>query len=87
MELRSTPTLRCSACGTEIEGAGYLPALERDDGYEPLADAAVCGACGYNEVGMMGCAPELGDLIDPDAADALLFVRVAADGVDVVSAK
>ncbi|WP_339104128.1 hypothetical protein [Haloterrigena salinisoli] len=85
--LRSTPTLTCSECSEPIADAGYLPAVERDDGYEPLADAAVCDACGFNEIGMMGCAPELDDVIDPEPDRALLYVTVTDDGVDVVSAK
>lgn len=87
MELVSTPTLSCSACGDEIEDAGYVPATERDDGYEPVADAAVCDACGFNELGMMGCAPELEDVIDPEPDHVLLYVRVTDEGIDVVSAK
>ncbi|MFC6765251.1 hypothetical protein [Natrinema soli] len=87
MELVSTPTLYCSECDAEITDAGYLPATERDDEYEPLADAAVCDACGFNEIGMMGCAPELDDVIDPRPDDRLLYVRVTDDGLDVVSTK
>ncbi|QLK24550.1 hypothetical protein HYG81_10475 [Natrinema zhouii] len=87
MELASTPTLYCSECDAEIADAGYLPATERDGAYEPLADAAVCDACGFNEIGMMGCAPELDDVIDPDPDDVLLYVRVTDDGIDVVSTK
>jgi hypothetical protein len=88
MHLRSTPeTLACSACGDDIADAGYLPATEQDDGYEPHADAAVCDACGFNDVGMMGCAPELDDVIDPGPDDVLLYVRRTDDGVDVVRVK
>ena len=88
MQLRSTPgTLVCSACGDEITGAGYLPAAERSDGYDPHSDAAVCDACGFNELGMMGCAPELADVVDPGPDDVLLYVRRTDDGVDVVSVK
>ncbi|RKD95411.1 hypothetical protein [Halopiger aswanensis] len=92
-ELLSTPTLSCSECGEPIEDAGYLPAVEREDedkdGYEPIADAAVCDACGFNEIGMMGCAPELEDVTDPDPNRVLLYVRVTDDGdaLEVVSAK
>ncbi|GAB3671747.1 hypothetical protein [Halopiger thermotolerans] len=88
-ELLSTPTLSCAECGEPIEDAGYVPADERGDGYEPIADAAVCDACGFNEIGMMGCAPELGDVIDPEPDRVLLYVRVtdAGDGLEVVSAK
>jgi hypothetical protein len=86
MDLATTPTgLTCAACGAAIE-SGYLPAVEYADGYEPLPDEAVCDACGYNEVGMMGCAPELDEVTDADA-DTLLHVRVTADGVEVLRAK
>ena len=87
MELVSTPALSCTECDEEIEDAGYLPATERDEGYEPLADAAVCDACGFNEIGMTGCAPELDDVIDPEPDDVLLYVRVTDDGIEVVTAK
>ncbi len=87
MELASTPTLYCSACDEEIEDAGYLPATERDGGYEPSADAAVCDACGFNAIGMTGCAPELDDVVDPGPDDVLLYVRTTDDGFEVVSAK
>ncbi|WP_226006747.1 hypothetical protein [Natrinema salinisoli] len=87
MELVSTPTLECSACGDQIEDTGYLPATERDDGYEPLADGAVCEACGFSEIGLMGCAPELDDVVDSGPDDILLYVRTTDDGIDVVSTK
>jgi len=88
MELVSTPeTLTCVECGAAIDGAGYLPATEREGGYDPIVDAAVCDACGFNDVGMTGCAPELDDVTDPDRADALLYVRTTDEGLDVVSAK
>ncbi|WP_226482180.1 hypothetical protein [Natrinema amylolyticum] len=87
MELVSTPTLYCAECGEEIEDTGYLPATERDGEYEPLSDAAVCEACGFNDVGMMGCAPELDDVIDPDPDDTLLYVRVTDEGLDVLGTK
>lgn len=87
MELVSTPELSCSACDEEIEETGYLPATERDGGYEPLADAAICGACGFNEIGMMGCAPELDDVIDPEPDDVLLYVRVIDGDIEVVTVK
>ena len=89
MELVSTPDLHCAECDAEIEDAGYLPATERDDGYEPLADAAVCDACGYNEIGMMGCAPELDEVTDPDSdpADVLLYVRATDGGLEVITVK
>lgn len=88
MGLVSTPeTLYCSECGEEIDDAGYLPATERDGGYEPLTDAAVCDACGYNTIGMMGCAPELDEVIDPNPDDVLLYVRKTDDGIEVVTTK
>lgn len=77
----------CAECGEELADAGYLPATERDGDYDPQVDAAVCDACGFNEVGMMGCAPELDEVTDPGPDDVLLYVRTAADGVDVVSVK
>lgn len=88
MELVSTPeTLFCSECDEEIEGAGYLPATETAGGYEPRADEAICDACGFNEVGMMGCAPELDEVVDSGPDDVLLYVRRTDTGIDVVSAK
>ncbi|SEV96401.1 hypothetical protein [Natrinema salifodinae] len=96
MELESTPeSLTCTECGEELSDQGYLPAVERDDDYEPLPDGAICGACGFNEVGFAGCAPELDDVVgsdsdlasDADQADALLHVRITEDGLDVLSAK
>lgn len=88
MTLRSTPTtLDCAACGDAVTEAGYLPATERDDGYEPAPGDAVCGACGFNAVGTAGCAPELDDVTDPEAADTLLYVRETDDGFAVVRAK
>jgi len=88
MELLSTPeTLTCAECGAAIDGAGYLPASERDGGYDPTADAAGCGTCGFNDLGMTGCAPELDDVVDSEEADALLYVRATDERLDVVSAK
>ncbi|WP_299331512.1 hypothetical protein [Haloplanus sp.] len=80
-------TLRCSACGDPITGAGYLPAAALDDGYDPHPADAVCDACGFNDVGMMGCAPELNDVTGPGPADVLLYVRTTADGVEIVDKK
>lgn len=86
--LHSTPTaLDCAACGDTVTGAGYLPAVERDDGYEPSPADAVCGACGFTALGTAGCAPELGDVTDPATADTLLYVRATDDGVEVVRSK
>lgn len=88
MELTSTPeTLSCSECGERITDAGYLPATESEDGYEPRAEAAVCDACGFNAIGMMGCAPELDDVVDPGPDDVLLYVRRTDDGIEIVSTK
>jgi hypothetical protein len=88
MDLASHPeTLICAECGSAIEDAGYLPATERDGTYHPLVDAAVCDACGFNDLGMTGCAPELDDVVDPGPDDALLYVRLTDSGIEVVSAK
>lgn len=88
MELLSPPdSLRCSVCDEAIENAGYLPVTEREAGYEPLADAAVCDACGFNSIGMVGCAPELDDVVEPGSADRLLYVAMTGDGIDVLSEK
>ena len=79
MELISTPaTPTCSVCGEEFTEAGYLPAVEQEGGYEPRGKDAVCDACGFNEVGMMGCAPELDD-VDTTGARRRAAVR-PADG-------
>lgn len=86
MTLRSTPAvLTCVECEDEIADAGYLPATEYGDGYEPMPDEAVCGACGFNDIGMAGCAPELADVADPDTADVLLYIQPTDTGVEVVS--
>ena len=88
MEFASTPAIpECSVCGEEFTEAGYLPAVERESGYEPRGEAAVCDACGFNEVGMMGCAPELHDVAESGAADVLLYVRRTDGGLEVVSVK
>ncbi|WP_435062488.1 hypothetical protein [Halobaculum sp. EA56] len=88
MELATTPeSLSCSECGDGIADTGYLPAAAGDGGYEPFVDGAICDACGYNAVGMAGCAPELDEVTDPGPADVLLFVRRTDDGFDVVHAK
>lgn len=88
MDLAShSETLTCAECDTEIEDAGYLPATERDGTYHPLVDAAVCDTCGFNDIGMTGCAPDLGDVVDSGPDDTLLYVRLTDDGIEVVSAK
>jgi hypothetical protein len=78
-------TLDCAMCGDAIE-SGYLPATETDDGDDPLPDDAVCDTCGFTEVGMHGCAPELGDVTDAEA-DVLLHVRVTDGSVEVLGRK
>jgi len=86
VRLDPTPTtLTCSVCGATVDDAGYLPATEHGDGYRPTPDDAVCGACGFNEMGMGGCAPELADVTDED--DVLLYVERTDDAFEVVSAK
>lgn len=80
-------SLTCALCGTGIDDAGYLPATDRDGGCRPRTDDAVCGACGFNEVGMAGCAPELDDVTDAGPDDVLLYVQRVDDGFDVVSVK
>ncbi|MFB6300769.1 MAG: hypothetical protein ABEH65_10955 [Halobacteriales archaeon] len=83
----SPNSLECTVCDEPIEQTGYLPATERDEGYEPMPDDAVCDACGFNSIGMMGCAPELGDVIDPAADDVLLYIDTTGDGIEVISEK
>lgn len=86
MSLASTPaTLACAECGEAFE-EGYLPADETDEGYEPRGSAAVCAACGFNEIGYVGCAPEVDDLVD-DGDAVLLHVSVADEGVEVRTVK
>ena len=88
MNLASAPeSLDCSTCGEQITDEGYVPATEREAGYEPAVEDAVCDACGFNEVGMMGCAPELDDIDTTGAADVLLYVRRTDGGLEVVSVK
>lgn len=88
MDLVSTPTtLECSECGIEIEDAGYIPATESEDGYEPTPEAAICDSCGFNEVGMMGCAPTLDEVTQAGANDVLLYVTATHEGIAVVSAR
>ena len=88
MNLVSAPeSLGCSTCGEQITDEGYVPATEREAGYEPRGEDAVCDACGFNEVGMMGCAPELDDVDESGTADVLPYVRRTDDGLAVVSGK
>lgn len=59
----------CASCGDAVE-AGYVPV----SGERPVTEAAVCRECGWNEVGMMGCAPTLSDFeVD---AELTALVRV-----------
>lgn len=67
--------LTCRSCGDEIE-EGYAAAVEQNGAYELQAAEAVCGRCGFNEIGFAGCAPTLTDL-DSDAA---ALVRFSLDG-------
>ena len=88
MDLTSNPaTLACAECGETITDSGYLPATRGETDYEPLADDAVCDGCGFNELGMMGCAPELADVVEPGSADVLLYIRRTDDRLEVLSAK
>lgn len=88
MELVSAPkTLYCSECDEEIKDAGYLPATGRDSGCEPLVDAAISDACGFNDTEMMGYAPALDEVSIRIPTIPLLYVRVTDDGSKVVSAK
>lgn len=77
-------SFECSNCGEAIE-RGYVPA-DSDDGatYEVRADAAVCDACGWAEVGFAGCAPTLSDLLDSDDA-VLARLEPGDDGLAVAS--
>lgn len=88
MQVDPTPEeLHCAACGEAIDGEGYLPATDAGDAYDPHPGDAVCDACGFNDVGMMGCAPELSDVTDPGPDDVLLYVGVADDGLEVLRVK
>ena len=87
MTLASEPgRLTCAVCGDDID-SGYLPVAGTDGGDEPLTDAAACDACGFTAVGTNGCAPDLDDLTDDPAADALCRVRLTGDGVEVLRRK
>ena len=87
MSLASTPeTLACAECREEFE-EGYLPADDRNGEYEPRPDDAVCTACGFNEVGYAGCAPEVGDVVDDGDGTVLLHVDAGGDGIEVRSVK
>lgn len=88
MDLEAPPDpLACTECGEAITERGYLPATERDGTTELHPDDALCDDCGFNAVGMTGCAPALDDVIDPGPDDVLLYVQVTDDGLDVISTK
>ena len=90
MNLEPEPdSLTCAECGAVLAESGYLPASEvGDETYEPIPEAALCGACGFNEVGFAGCAPELDDVLgDSSTGDVLLQVKATDAGVDVLSVK
>lgn len=67
--------LTCLACGDEIE-EGYAAGVEQDGEYALRSDDAICGRCGFTEIGFAGCAPTLADL----DADAAVLVRFTLDG-------
>jgi hypothetical protein len=50
-------------------------------------DHAVCGVCGFNEVGTAGCAPKLDGVIDPGDDGVFPSVQRGDHGFDVVSVK
>ena len=86
--LDSVPdSLTCAVCGDGVDDAGYLPATGEDGVYRPRPDGAVCGTCGFNEVGMLGCAPELDEVTDAGPGDALLYVTRTDEGFEVMSVK
>jgi len=80
-------SLTCAVCGEAIDDAGYLPATDLDGSYRPHSDDAVCGACGFTEVGMSGCAPELDEVAESTPDDVLLYVERTSEGFDTVSVK
>lgn len=93
MQLDPEPdSLTCAECGENVAESGYLPARDLgDETYEPVPERALCGTCGFNEIGFAGCAPELGDVRDEvladETVDALLQVSITDDGIDVLSSK
>lgn len=79
--------LVCAVCEEELDETGYVPAIEGGEAAEPLLEDAVCGACGFSEVGMTGCAPALDEVDESGTGDVLLFVRRTDAGFEVVSTK
>lgn len=70
--------LDCAACGDAVE-QGYAPVVDGAvDGGE-----AVCAVCGWGEVGMNGCAPEVRDFGDGADAVARLAPETGGDGLVV----
>lgn len=87
MRLASThEALTCAECGEGFE-EGYLPAEDRGGEYDPGPEDAVCTACGFNEVGYAGCAPEVDDVVDAGAGTVLLYVDASGDDVEVRGVK
>ena len=80
-------SLICAVCGDGVDDTGYLPATEGGGVYRPHPDDVVCGTCGFNEVGMLGCAPELDEVTDAGPVDALLYVTRTDEGFEVLSVK
>lgn len=65
--------LACAVCRADVD-QGYAPVSEG----VVAADDAVCATCGWGEVGMNGCAPELGDFAGDH--DALVRLAPGDDG-------
>jgi len=80
-------SLTCAVCDAAVDDVGYLPATDLGGSYRPHSDDVVCGACGFTDVGMSGCAPELDEVIAPGPDDVLLYVERTSEGFDVVSVK
>ncbi|WP_048075468.1 hypothetical protein [Haloquadratum walsbyi] len=92
MNMRSASRpLNCSMCDEEITDVGYVPAKVIEDEYKPHTQDAVCGTCGFNQIGMMGCAPGLSDITDVDPDDepeqTLLHIRMKDDNIIVTNHK
>jgi hypothetical protein len=80
-------SLNCSVCSQEITDVGYLPATVDENEYEPHPQNAVCDVCGFNKIGMEGCAPELTDIVDNKPQKSLLYIRIEDDEISVISEK